>query len=423
MGVIVFVRNIRRFSKRWTIFGICCLLLAGCAGGPQRPGGPVDHRRAAEDAWRQNDLEHALAQWELVVAANADDADAHAWLAEALRRHDEFEPALAQARLALSLVPEHAFALAVLGDLCNPQFRGDAAYQNQEVSLRMYRASLEIDPHDPQSLAGLCTWAIRTGDREGSSACLNAMDASGLWSGSIISLARWMLESAPLGAILLVNGDLDAFPIWMLQERGIRTDVLICHISLINTKDYLTVLGASGLPLPDQPPEWHRGPGGKVVSISRQVVEHLLDLDRRGDLGRPLAVATTVDSDNLPEDMLTVCDLRGGVWLHRSASERGGVDLEATRKLLDHVLPEVVSGTWITDRERSPVRLKSGEALRYNPMNVTARALDAATVAGEFEMAAWFRERYLAYRRLLGAYSFGDAIFEKCEAKLTSRGR
>lgn len=400
----------------WVILIAFCLLLAGCASKPPLYAGRTDHVRAAQESWREGDLDGAVRHLESALDADPDDADAHAWMAEALRRREKYRAAASHARRALSLDPDHAFAMGVLGDLYNPQFRGDPSLQDMDDSIRMYRAALAADPYDPEGLVGLCTWTIRKGDPETTSACLRAMDASGLWSESIVALAMWMLESAPHRAILLLNGDADAFPIWMLQDRGIRTDVLTCHLSLLNLEDYRDTLSEAGLPLPEGSLYHTRSPEGDLVRISKQVIEHLLDLNRNGSLGRPLAIAITVDSANLPRDTISDSYLRGGVWVPGPAAEITEVDIEATRPLMAYVPPKVVSGTWITPRERSIVRLRGGEALRYNPMSVAVSAFRAALRIEDLELAAWYRDLYLAYRKELGAFPGGDEVFEKVDA-------
>ncbi|MGD9546518.1 MAG: tetratricopeptide repeat protein [Candidatus Krumholzibacteriia bacterium] len=401
--------------RRITILA-ALVLAAGCPARAEVARSANPHLAAARQAWRQADLDAATAELQKALTADPRDADAHAWMAEALRRQGEYGDALAEAQLALAAEPGHAMALAVMGDLANPQFAGDAEIQDRDECIRLYRAALASDPYDPQGLMGLCVWAVRMGDTATGTACLTAMAEGGIWTEPLMALARWMLESAPPDAILLLNGDADSFPIWILQAQGVRPDVLPCNLGMLNLDDYRGRLALAGLPVPPDHLEHNRNADGGVHTIAMQVLEYLEQRVQDGVLDRPLAYATTVQTSNLPENLARHSHLRGGVFVHDPEDSIMLIDLQETRRTMAMVPPDLMAGAWVSERERSPARLKGNPYFRFNPMVVADRGFWKATIMRDRDAADWYRDLYLDYRKELGPLN-GDAHFNETDAE------
>jgi hypothetical protein len=104
-----------------------------------------------------------------------------------------------------------------------------------------------------------------------------------------------LLKSTPPDAILITNGDMDTYPGWLLQGKGIRQDVIIVNRSLLNTTGYIRFLQKNGLPLDLSSEQINNlthyidKKTGKIVTISDQLISRLAQ-----QRTRPLVLSTTV---------------------------------------------------------------------------------------------------------------------------------
>jgi len=102
-----------------------------------------------------------------------------------------------------------------------------------------------------------------------------------------------MLNSVEPYAILFTNGDNDTFPLWYLQEvKGIRTDVRVVNLSLLNTPWYIDQIKN----------RWNfDSPPVKLSFTDEQIrnIEQKFRFERESDLHRPQTIRIPVDRERL----------------------------------------------------------------------------------------------------------------------------
>ncbi len=360
------------------------------------------------DLFLANKLKDASKLLEASVTLMPDNAEAHAWYAECLRRMGEYDRAAEIAYAALEIEPEHAFAHTVLADLFNPMY-STWSRVNADSSWFHILAAVKSDPNDGNAWLSLWPQAIMRGDRDLEIKADTVLIASGFLTGPVLAYNRWMLRDLPKDAILITNGDFDTFPAVALQtSEDFRQDVAICNLSLLNVNSYvLAIARRYSLPLPfDEATlenlKAYRSEDGTVVTPGAQIIRGWFEMLQTGRLKRPLCVATTVRVRRLIPDSEKHAVLCGAYYEMRP-EEVEPIDLEQVAQSLTGLEISDFEGSFFSDSDRSPVRRTTANNLGVNLTALMLRYAAALIDRGErqralpiLEMAREFDDRLAA---------------------------
>ena len=155
------------------------------------------------------------------------------------------------------------------------------------------------------------------------------------------ALLEWydnILKSTPLNAILITNGDIDTYTGWYLQQQGVRNDVMIVNIGLLNRIPYVRYLQKNGLPLDmntqqiDSLKPYHDEKTNKTAFVSDQIINLLIKQQTR-----PLVFSTTVSPMQL-ENYSVPLKLNGLIYKIDTGEVKGlswmhAIDVDNTKDL------------------------------------------------------------------------------------------
>jgi hypothetical protein len=236
----------------------------------------------------------------------------------------------------------------------------------------------------------------------------HTMDRSG---NKVAYYYAWnMINFLDEDAIIITNGDNDTFPLWYLQQvEGIRTDVDIVNLSLIQINWYIEQVKDRGVPMSftydeieRMTPYWTRDTDtGEMKLITlRDITLH--DIIRENDGGRPIYFAVTVDDfmgyyDNL--------ELEGMVFRLKPEAGRHMINVEKTyencfENYRYDSLIDVDDGWRVMDEIYKPpttTRLVTNYAAGFSRLGFKAmqsRPIDADEAVRLYNLALKFAPRY-----------------------------
>jgi len=347
------------------------------AGAADRPPEILSWRHQILASERYPEL---AGQWERFVQDHPGDARAWVEWGDALRYTGARDAANEKYARAFAIDSTDAAAATAFAGM---QVTGEAKAADWARGDRLLRRVAERDPDFPDACYMLWVTALRRGDEALARQCLRRMVETGDMPRPLVDYGYNLLAGAPPNAIVLTNGDNDTYPPLAVQAlRGLRPDVAIVNLSLLNTEWYVRYQRDHGVPIPLSDAQIAGLRAQRDNLISTQVVRALYDHLAARDGGRPLRYSVTVprESQKLPGRRVLE-GLQVRVEPGESAeTEHPEFDAARTRELVDTVYRiESMTDPFVDwERESSVARLALNYASVLMRLGEAPPAPDAA---------------------------------------------
>ena len=345
--------------------------------------------------FRQNKVEESRILFKAAHDSMPDDPTALAWLAECHRRLGNVAMSVVLARQALALEPCHGFANMVLADAFNPQY-GKWDEANLDSCRHYTDEAVRCDPEDGNIWSIVWVQAVLQQDVPSAERALRMVARTGFLTPPALAYYRWVLEELPPDAILVTSGDIDTYCTGALQAgEGLRSDIAIVNQSLLNLHDYIRfVRDYYDLPLPSSDSAllslaYRYSPGGNIETIAGQVVGQWMLLAESGDLKRPLITATSEIAYDSPLASRAHFVRGCGVYYWQVDSADSEADFAAIRHGYERFPFDRLSGAFVSDMDRSPIRWVAERGLVTMAAIDAYRGAAAAGDAGDYQTARW----------------------------------
>jgi hypothetical protein len=396
----------------------------GTAGDPQylpaeffaQPFADSDELKKAIGLYYDQDYGLALEAVdgsELIARGNA---EALAWRSLICYRLEEYEESLATARLALARNPHLGLAHQALGMTFNGQIHS-ASWTNQDSTLAHIIQTTEMAPI--LSSPWMVLWAeyVKKDDPEGERRALQGMIDNKVFTTGMLEYTRWVLQSVPQNALFLVNGDMDTYPMLaLMQAEGLRQDITLINISMLNAVPYGKVIcNRAGLIWPISDKDFQntasiRQEDGSVLNRRDQIIKGWAQLEKIGELGRPLAWALSVPLSSVDQGMAEKALVIGGCYTISTEANPPLCDPSLVARSFDGLDTEKLMSNYSYPAETSPVIGVAANYLAGNPINVLSRYVYWQLTEGNRKDARWGLD---LFEELIARGDFQDSFSEK----------
>ncbi len=240
----------------------------------------------------------------------------------------------------------------------------------------------------------------------------------------VLDFGRNLLNSCEPNAILFTNGDYDTYPLWWAQEKeGLRKDVAVANLSLLNTSAFIKYLKGPPHLLPIsfseeeidslKPVKTEERP----VYVSEQVADDLIATNR---WERPIYYAITCRRDYMRDPRA----LEGLVYRLLEEAHGEEVDAEKCRENLYQVYSykglldergEVAQGL---DPDMERILCWDYSAIHFQMGQVLKKRGELAAASKEFEQAIRFSPRRAYIRSIVASQYEEMGRLEEAEREL-----
>lgn len=235
---------------------VATLLVVGAQSGPGATPAAAASPRAPSitadmppevESWRtlvltREQYGDLAAQWQAYVDAHPGSAVAYVELSRALRYAGgtPVEERNELIRTAYELDPNCPEALEAVANTC---LTTKSPLATPREAYALASRACELAPDWPEPHFTRWSLSILLGHPEDGQEELTALLEKGAYAAPVLDFGYNMLASAVRGAIVFTNGDNDTYPPLSLQAaRGIRPDVLIVNLSLLNLPEYVEMV-------------------------------------------------------------------------------------------------------------------------------------------------------------------------------------
>lgn len=290
------------------------------------------------------------------------------------------------ARRALTLDPRSSFAHTVIAEASNPVV-GEWSQANSDTTWSHLMQAVECDSTDGHPWLVIFGEAMHRGEPAMVRRSLSTLVGTEFLTKAALAYGRWMLRALPENAILLTNGDMDTYPPCAVQEvEGFRKDVVIVNRGTLETKwhaRFIRDYAGVSLPVDDawlEQFEAYRDSQGNLVTLSDEIFRGWIRQRKEGSFHRPIAVAITVE-ERYWSDFKNNMRFAGAFLQWHDVAVAKTVDTTSMLASLEGLRPDDFTGSWVSDRDRSPIR-------RMYTKNLVRNVTETAIVCGELLLGA-----------------------------------